>query len=288
MDIRIEKVDPSSLRKAEVNARFMSQEQFKQLVSNIKRDGVLSSTPFAARDPDGGYTVLSGNHRVAAAVEAGLESIDCMLTDDELTKDQRTAIQLSHNALVGQDDLPTLAKLYDSVDSVDMKVYAGLDDKTLDLLAEVDSASLSHANMRIKTVTIAFFPDEAEEQRKRLASFNPPPGEVWLARHAVFDRLLDLMRSATTAYDIRNTAVGFDVLARIAENHLDDLAEGWEDTPNRGGRVPLESIFGTYEIRHATAQRLRKAMQKCLAQKKFGKTEKSRLLDALLDAFEKK
>lgn len=55
----------------EKNARYMTNEQFRNLVENIKRDGQLSSVPFCVK-VDGKYRVLSGNHRVMAAKEAAV------------------------------------------------------------------------------------------------------------------------------------------------------------------------------------------------------------------------
>ena len=44
-----------------------------------------------------------------------LVGLHIVITDDELSKEQRIAIQLSHNAIVGQDDPDTLKKLYDEI-----------------------------------------------------------------------------------------------------------------------------------------------------------------------------
>lgn len=77
MQTKVIQVDPKTLKLLEVNARFMRHEEFQRLVANVKQDGQLTSAPFAARNPDGTYEVLSGNHRVQAAIAAGLESIQC-------------------------------------------------------------------------------------------------------------------------------------------------------------------------------------------------------------------
>lgn len=70
---RIERMDPKALKLLERNARFMRQETYARLVDNVRRDGRLTSVPFAIREPDGRYLVLSGNHRTMAAIDAGLE-----------------------------------------------------------------------------------------------------------------------------------------------------------------------------------------------------------------------
>ena len=130
-------------------------------MANIKRDGQLTSAPFAALDPaDGKYEVLSGNHRVQAAISAGLQTIPCIITDDPLSEEQRIAIQLSHNAIVGQDDPDILKKLYDKILDIDLKEYSGLDDKTLGLLDKAQSQAMSEANLEFQVLSIVYLPDE--------------------------------------------------------------------------------------------------------------------------------
>lgn len=93
INTKIIEIDPRELKLLKMNARFMRHEEFQRLVANIKRDGQLTSAPFACLDPaDGKYEVLSGNHRVQAAISAGLETIPCIITDDEMSEEQRIAI----------------------------------------------------------------------------------------------------------------------------------------------------------------------------------------------------
>ena len=97
INTRIIEIDPRELKLLKMNARFMRHEEFQRLVANVKKDGQLTSAPFAALDPaDGKYEVLSGNHRVQAAVSAGLEKIPCIITDDEDRKSTR--LNSSHMA----------------------------------------------------------------------------------------------------------------------------------------------------------------------------------------------
>ena len=75
INTRIIEIDPRELKLLKMNARFMRHEEFQRLVANVKKDGQLTSAPFAALDPaDGKYEVLSGNHRVQAAVSATARS----------------------------------------------------------------------------------------------------------------------------------------------------------------------------------------------------------------------
>jgi hypothetical protein len=105
---RLELAAPGELKLLEKNARYMKAEQFQSLVENIKKDGNLSSLPLCYREKDGKLRVLSGNHRVMAARKAEVESVLVMVLGDEKDADEQMAIQLSHNAIAGQDDLVIL------------------------------------------------------------------------------------------------------------------------------------------------------------------------------------
>nr|MDQ2960537.1 hypothetical protein [Candidatus Dormibacteraeota bacterium] len=141
--LRIAEVDPRQLTLLEENARFLRHETFQRLVENMRRDGACTSTPLTWNPEDDVWIVLSGNHRVSAAVEADLATIFTLQIVSETTPDQRLALQLSHNAIDGEDDPATLKHLYDQIADVDWKVYAGLDDKTLGMLDTVKLDALS-------------------------------------------------------------------------------------------------------------------------------------------------
>jgi hypothetical protein len=189
-----EKLSASSLRMAivpisqcdllEKNARFMRVEQYRRLVDNIKRDGCLTSVPFAIRSGDPSthttgsgqagsgqvrYRILSGNHRVSAAKDAGLTEIPVLYTDRELTRQQQVAIQLSHNAIAGQDDLAILRELYDEINDVALKEYSGLDDVVLGKMEPPSLDPLSESALEYRIVSIAFLPDEVDRAEKLLA-----------------------------------------------------------------------------------------------------------------------
>lgn len=128
---RLQIVDPKSLVLLKQNARFFKKDTFRQLVENIKADKRLSSVPLCRPIKDGRLEVLSGNHRVKASVEAGLEKILVIVLLENLDESRRIAIQLSHNALVGQDDQNILAELWAKIDDINTRLYAGLSSDTL-------------------------------------------------------------------------------------------------------------------------------------------------------------
>ena len=265
MKTQIERVRLGDLRLLELNARFLRHETMAALVANIARDGCLTSVPLAWREPDGGLRVLSGNHRVVAAIEAlGSDALaDVMVTDDPLTPAQRTAIALSHNAIAGEDDPATLKLMYETLDDVDWRLYSGLDDKTLDLLAKVVPAPLGPERIEYLVCLFLLLPDE----RDRLtAAFHEAKARIegatssYLCRLADYDRLMDALDLAGRAYGIRNSAVALSLILDVFEAHLTDLSASWEPDEERQKWVPIASIFGADEIPQAAARIVQRAV----------------------------
>ena len=237
-----EKLAPSSVRMAvvpisqcdflEKNARFMRAEQYRLLVDNIRRDGCLTSVPFAIKtsDPSTGsgqcrYKILSGNHRVKAAQDAGLTEIAILYTDQELSHQKQVAIQLSHNAIAGQDDLAILRELYDEIADVTLKAYSGIDDVLLGRMEPPDLDPLSEKGLEYRIVSIAFLPEEVERAGAVFAKvLEQATGDVtWVNRRAEYDRFLDALTIAKAQAGVRNTATAFGLLLDMVKRHLDEV-----------------------------------------------------------------
>jgi hypothetical protein len=156
-NFKIIDIDPNEIKFIKKNARFMSREEFKALVQNIKRDGQLSSVPFCHKEGED-YVVISGNHRVKASIEAGLTSITIMVGEN-LTNDEIRAIQLSHNSIVGKDDLTILKELFDEIEEAGLKNYAFIDNSIFDEMQEVSMQIVQPTNEFI-TIGLMFFDSE--------------------------------------------------------------------------------------------------------------------------------
>jgi hypothetical protein len=251
MRTEIRKFDPRNLVLLERNARYMRHEQFARLVDNVRKDGRLTSVPFAVREPDGRYLVLSGNHRTRAAIDAGLKEIEVMVTDDELSHDQRIGIQLSHNSIAGDDDLGVLKSIYESVENVDWRQYSGLDDKTLELLAEIDTSSINEANLDYQSLSILFFPSEVErvkavlEEALALAS---GASEKWVARYDDHARMLKALSLIGESSGVSNVATSIGLLLDVFEDNVNQLSSAWwdekADEAKHNNWVPVETVTG--------------------------------------------
>ena len=263
-------VPVEDLELVEKNARFMRSETFRNLVENIRKDGGLSSVPFCVKHGDR-YRVLSGNHRVQAAVEAGLERVLVLYTDRGLSRQEQVSIQLSHNAIVGEDDPVILKELWQELEDISLKFYAGLDDKLLAELEKVSLEPLSEVNLDFRTFTLLFLPEEVDRVE---AVFEKAKGSVTgdsirLARLAEFDRLMEAIAKTQAAYNVKNVAVALMLVLEVFERHLTDLSEGWldeEGEPKHGKWVPLASIFGTDTVPPEALKVIKQAVEKMVSQ----------------------
>ena len=269
INTRIIEIDPRELKLLKMNARFMRHEEFQRLVANIKQDGQLTSAPFAALDPaDGKYEVLSGNHRVQAAISAGLETIPCIITDDEMSEEQRIAIQLSHNAIVGQDDPDVLKKLYDKILDIDLKEYSGLDDKTLGLLDKASSQAMSEANLEFQVLSIVYLPDELKEAQRVIDKAREAVktgSDIWLATDKEYEAWLDAQETVSSAYNVKNVSAAIKIILDVFERNLTQLSEGWDGEDSKHDNstwVPLSTVLGRTKVPAGGAKTIKKALDK--------------------------
>lgn len=273
MNVEVVRGDPRDLTLLELNARYMRHEQYQQLVNNLRRDQALTSTPFVWRNPDTGQRiVLSGNHRVKASIEAGLNEIHWLQTSDPLPEGQRIGIQLSHNSIVGEDDLSILKTLYEQIEELDWREYAGLDDAILDLLADLDTPSLSEANLSFQTLAIVFLPEDlkaAQESVKEAVEIASSLDAVWVTKLRQYDKVMGALDLASKSYNVTNVATALGIILQVFANNLTDLEDGWYDheagTARHHGMAPLATVFHTDAIPAQVAATVERALNKAIA-----------------------
>ena len=225
-------MDPKDISLVKKNARILKKDVFQQLTANISRDRRLSSVPLCHRLSGGRVEVLSGNHRVQASVEAGISSILVMIIEEDLTRSQAVAIQLSHNALVGEDAPALLAELWAEIEDIAAKTYAGLSSDVVERLDKIDLTSFTTPQVSTRTMTFAFVESEAERFNAVLDELEGLPAkEIWLADVKQFDRFFDLLEATKKTFDVRNTSLAMLKLMDLAEeaiaNHKpEQAAEG--------------------------------------------------------------
>lgn len=223
LDTEIIAVEPKSLRLLEKNAHYMEPAEFERLVENIRKDGVLTSTPVVYQG-----TVLSGNHRVQASIKAGLEVIQVINIRSELTEDQQKAIQLSHNAINGKDDNNLLQELFDSIDSLDMKLYSGLTDDDFKI-TDIEVQTLSFVQPSWEDMVIAFLPEEKALFIEALEKVGKKAKDrlIVAGRISDFDQVFNAVINAKSKLNIINTAEALKTMAELALQKLEET----EDEP---------------------------------------------------------
>ena len=287
METRVIQIDPRELKLLKLNARYMRHEEYQRLVANIKRDGQLTSAPFACKDGDK-YLVLSGNHRTQAAIAAGLKSIPCIVTDDELSEDQKTSIQLSHNSLVGKDDPYILKELYDKILDLSWKEYSGLDNKTLEMLDKMTAQSLSEADLQYLTLSVVFLPDELESAQniiKDAIESTKTADATWLTKRSQYDDWLDAQESVQSSYKIKNVAVAFDIILKMFKQNITQLQKAYARLEDDKKWVELETVVGRNKIPANIAKKLSKAVRKIQGSEKLKENELYRTLEILADKY---
>lgn len=286
METKIIKVNPRDIKLLEVNARFMNANEFQRLVENVKRDGCLTQLPFCVYNDNWDLEVLSGNHRVQAAIEAGLEEIEVQVTEEKLTKDQRIGIQLSHNAISGKDDMEILKQLYESIDDVNMKAYSGLDDETLKILDNITTQSMSYSGLKYQILNIMFLPSEIEEIKSVMKEVMKEVrnNDALMVRMSEYDKYLDTLNEVSKGSRIKNTAVGFIAMLEIVKNHMEELKEVWIDDAKDKEYVPISTIVGRSDIKAKDGRILNKAVERLIAKGEIKKMDKE---DAMVILAEK-
>ena len=216
--------DPRKLKLLETNARFMPNDKFAALVANVKRDGGLASVPLVyAFDEPETPLVLSGNHRIMAARAAATGPELCMVISARKTVDELVAIQLSHNAIAGADDLQTLKKLCDQIHDIDMKMYSGIDEDTLKKLEAIKFEAISEPRLVFKTVTMLFLPHEIDELNAMLSEVDKllEDENSYALKVADYQEFFEMLANAKSGLKIKNTATALLELMRAGNRQLE-------------------------------------------------------------------
>ena len=209
-------VDPKKIRLRKENARYFKKETFKQLVENIKADGMLSSMPLCHEPEPGVLEVLSGNHRVKAAVAADIPRVLIMVLLGELSESRLVSIQLSHNALVGLDDPQILSSLWGRVRDIQDRLYAGLSSDALGEMEKVKLVTFTTPSLATRTMTFAFVDTDADRVSEVLESLAALPGSttVYAAPLDQFDAFFEKLQETKVRANVKNAGLA---LARLVE-----------------------------------------------------------------------
>ena len=221
------------------NARFFKRETFRQLRDNIASDKRLSSVPLCYQYEDGRLEVLSGNHRVSAAIEAGLEKIVVLVLTEEIAKSKRIAIQLSHNALVGEDDQSILESLWAQIDSVSDKLYSGLDSEVMKELGEVELINFTTPQVPAHAVTFMFTDGEKDQLNEIMEAFTDAVSHssaVYVCRNSQYEEFLERIKDIKNAEKVHDGSLAMLRLLEVAAEYIETHSQnGLTEPLSEGG-----------------------------------------------------
>jgi hypothetical protein len=220
---RLAVVDPKELVLLKENARFFKKDDFRQLVENIKQDGRLSGTPLCHEMENGRLEVLSGNHRVQASIEAKVEKILVIVVTRKLSKSEQISIQLSHNALVGQDDQQILANLWAKIDDMKSKIYAGLSSETLDAIEKIKPVTLTTPQIATKSVTFLFTQSEMDALDQIIDELGKIPADkIYMAAMQEFKVFFEAIQKTKKTDNIKNASLAMLALAETVKRTTEE------------------------------------------------------------------
>ncbi|OOF40952.1 hypothetical protein BKK47_02680 [Rodentibacter mrazii] len=206
------------------NARYMDKKEFDLLVSNIKNDGCLTSLPLVY-DGDISGEVISGNHRVQAAIKAGIETAKVIVIKSPLNHDQKIALQLSHNSITGKDDPNLLKSLYDSIENLDFKMYSGVTDEMFKI-DELALAAMTFETPKEEEVILHFLQGDKEIFCDALKKIEKKSQRLHLiADMSDFNSLFDVVFKVKADLNILNTTEAIRAVVRLAQERLSQLDE---------------------------------------------------------------
>jgi ParB/RepB/Spo0J family partition protein len=131
------------------NPQFMSAKEMEALREGIRRDGFLAPVLVRPMD-DGRYEIVSGNHRVLAAKEAGLTHVPAIVKPMDDRQAQRIAVNLNtvHGDPTPELLAPFLAELDDATLAdvhLDRELEKGLREFDADLALKLASLDVPEA-----------------------------------------------------------------------------------------------------------------------------------------------
>lgn len=220
---KIAKVSVSDIIYTSVNANIMSDKVMDRLTKNVGISG-LSSTITCYKRGDGKYVVISGNHRLRAAIANNLSYVFVIYADEsELSDDEIKAIQLSHNSIHGEDDKGILKSIFDSIQSVDFKDFSFIDYEELSRIS-VDIPSLTPIS-ETYSVNLILFKDDVNSIKELLGIIEDNIGSnelILMSGNEDENKYIEVMTSIKKKYNIKSVNIAFSKLLELALSKLSD------------------------------------------------------------------
>ena len=208
------------------NAHYMQKETLDRLTANVSEDGFLSQLPFGMKqNTTGKYLILSGNHRLKAAIKAHLEYI-LILFIDEVEKDKQIAYTLSHNALVGKDDAQMLKEIYEEMRTIEAREYSGLNGVNFIDASKIPSTSINDGDIELTEMKFLFVESRSNQVKSVLSELENQKIEKDSAIVVgSYEAFIQVVTEVKKKFDIKSNTVAFARMIDICKEYLELLKQ---------------------------------------------------------------
>lgn len=220
---KFEEVSLEVIQPAKENANQMSKKDFEQLVSNIRKSGGLSSAITCYKKQNGSFVLISGHHRVEACKKLGYHTIPCVYADEEdISNDEKIALQLSHNSLHGEDDKGILKRLFDEISNVDYKQFAHIDVNEIKAV-DIDSFSFTPESEHY-SISVILYKNEKRLMDELLGVIDEATKSsdcvIVADQSDTENELLNLLGELRKQYGIKSSNIAFAKIIELAHKQM--------------------------------------------------------------------
>lgn len=226
--IEVWKLEAATIKEQDVNAQVMDKRRMKILTANIKNRGALESLPYVYKEGDT-FQVVSGHHRIRAAVAAGMKEVYALVETNHLTKSQITSKQIAHNELVGEADSEILAELVKQMDVADDIIASGLTEEWMNSIkGEAVTIDVPNLDFGWRKLEIAFLPKQFEEFETLCKAIDSKAELVGVVDSSVYSQFCEAMVRYGRTSNIKSFGAIVSKLTEVALAELEKVEEDGE------------------------------------------------------------
>jgi hypothetical protein len=221
-------VSPSEVMEQEINARVMPPEMFKRLQKNMQSENRMESVIFGVKKKDS-FTVISGHHRLRAAIAAGIKEILFLADTRDLPISKIRAKQIAHNAIDGEDDEETLKRMLEQIDNIDDLLESYVDPELVSI-GEPQEINLDDISVEFpwRYISFVFLPHQSERFNELCDMLPDSEDLVGIVSMDVFDEFKDTLLRIGKADNIRSVGAIVSRMVDICHEYLNEKENGEE------------------------------------------------------------
>lgn len=219
--LEIWKLECATVKEQDINAQVMDKRKMKILTSNVKARGTLESLPYVYKDGEK-FEVVSGHHRLRAAVAAGLKHIFAIVDTNELTRSQITSKQIAHNELVGEADNEILTQLVKQMNEIDDILASGLSEEWLNSISgENVTIDIPSLDFDWRTMQLTFLPKQMDEFETLAKAVDSKADMIGIADREQYDAFCDAMVKFGRTKNIKSIGTVVSLLTELALKEIE-------------------------------------------------------------------